>query len=82
MYGTFSQGLDDNDLPYHWNQDVIGYYGYTNRGVSGLILSIKYSIGYLSAADADEMGITYAYLENKNGSIVPAGVCIPLALSF
>ncbi|KAK3104494.1 hypothetical protein FSP39_003380, partial [Pinctada imbricata] len=72
-YGQFSRGLDsDTDKPYNWNESVISYYGNQNRGVSGLILSFKYSIGYLSVADAKEAKIENALLENDAGYYVEA----------
>ena len=38
----------------------------------GLVLSIKYSIGYLSIADAVEAGAEYAMIRNQFGSVVSA----------
>ena len=73
-YGAFSRGVDENDVPYHWNSDAIHLFGYSNKGVSALILSIKYSIGYISVSDAREMDVDYASLENANGALVRAEV--------
>ena len=57
-YGAFSQGLNsETGEPERWNPDVVSYYGKTNQGVSGLILSIKYALGYLAVADAKEFNI-------------------------
>ena len=73
-YGAFNQGIDDNDVPEKWNPDAITLFGYTNRGVSGLVLSLKYSIGYLSVSDAKDMEIDYAFVQNENGNFVGANV--------
>ena len=73
-YGAFNQGVDENDVPHNWNPDAITLFGYTNRGVSGLVLSLKYSIGYLSVSDAKDMEIDYAFLENQKGNFVGANV--------
>lgn len=62
-YGTFSDRAK-------WNNNTIAYYGATTRGITGLILSFKYSIGYLGLADAEEAGMTYASLRNWGGHIV------------
>ncbi|KAJ8303545.1 hypothetical protein KUTeg_019941 [Tegillarca granosa] len=73
MYGHFSEGLNsDTDLPYHWGSDVISYYGLHNRGVSGLVISFKYSIAYLSVADAYETNLPTAEVMNKAGYFVQA----------
>ena len=68
-YGTFSVGLNGT-VPVKWNASVIDYYGHTNRGMSGLVLSLRYSIGYLAAADAS--GTKTARLQNKAGNAVEA----------
>lgn len=74
-FGHFSLGLnEETDLPHVWDPDVITMFGHTNRGVSGLILSLKYSIGYLSVADANDMSIDYASLLNSYGAFVKANV--------
>ncbi|XP_060085759.1 retinal guanylyl cyclase 1-like [Ylistrum balloti] len=73
QYGIFSKGINpDTELPYHWNSDVITYYGQQNRGVSGLILSFRDSIGYLSVADAYEADIASATIVNKAGRLITA----------
>lgn len=69
-YGTFSAGIDENDQPYYWNPDAISYYGKTNRGISGLLLSLRYTIAYLSVADAVEAHLTYARIINREGELV------------
>ena len=51
-YGTFSKGLDINEEPIYWDPDVVSLYGRTNRGMSGIILSYRNSIGYVSIADS------------------------------
>ncbi|XP_064641563.1 retinal guanylyl cyclase 1-like isoform X2 [Lineus longissimus] len=69
-YGTFSQGVDSDLVPVHWNASVVDYFGYQGRGASGLILSFPYSIGYMSLADAVDSDMQYAYLVNKAGNII------------
>ena len=72
-YGTFSVGQDHNtEKPLRWEEDVITYFAHQNRGMSGLILSFRYSIGYLSIADAVASNIEFAYLVNQHGNKVIA----------
>ncbi|KAJ8302676.1 hypothetical protein KUTeg_019072 [Tegillarca granosa] len=67
-YGTFSKGLNtDTNQPYNWGRNIIKYYGERNRGVSGLLISFRYSIAYLSVADALESDLLHAKIENKVG---------------
>ncbi|XP_033753896.1 retinal guanylyl cyclase 1-like [Pecten maximus] len=73
QYGVFSKGYDSaNGVPYSWGSNVITYYGQQNRGVSGLILSFRNSIGYLSVADAYEANIESAAIINKAGRAINA----------
>ena len=72
-FGAFSAGLK-GDLPEKWGPGIISYFGQTNRGMSGVLLSIRYSIGYLSLADADEMNIATALIYNQDGHDVEANV--------
>ncbi|OWF56288.1 Atrial natriuretic peptide receptor 2 [Mizuhopecten yessoensis] len=73
QYGMFSKGYDSvNNVPYHWDPTVINYYGQQNRGVSGLILSFRNSIGYLSVADIYEADINAATIVNKAGRLIDA----------
>jgi class 3 adenylate cyclase/ABC-type phosphate transport system substrate-binding protein len=69
-YGTFSRGVDSDYLPIHWNASVVTYFGYQGRGVSGLVTSFPYSIGYISLAEAVDMDMSYAYLINKAGNVI------------
>ncbi|KAK7492270.1 hypothetical protein BaRGS_00016567 [Batillaria attramentaria] len=71
-YGTFSYGLREDDTPYFWDRNVVTLYGQTNRGVSGLVLSTKFSIGYLVQSDAVTAKLPYARLRNSAGSLVEA----------
>lgn len=59
-YGSFSEGIDADDQPIHWPDDVMTLYGRTNRGMSGIILSYRNSIGYVSSADVVVSQLTYA----------------------
>lgn len=74
-YGTFSAGYNFNlREPYHWNKTVIELFGKTNRGISGLIMSIPYSLGYLSIADAYTSDLNVALMNNSAGNVVNASV--------
>ena len=73
-YGSFSEGLDENDNPIKWNNSVIKLYGRTTRGVSGALLSYRFSVGYLSIAEANVAHITFARLVNKAGKTVGVDV--------
>ena len=46
------------------------FYGRTTRGITGLLLSIHYSVSYLSMAQAINAKLTYANIKNKAGFIV------------
>ncbi|XP_052806258.1 atrial natriuretic peptide receptor 2-like [Mya arenaria] len=72
-YGIFSEGYDrESRLPYKWNSSVVKFFGRTNQGVSGLVLSLDYSITYISLSDANLTQLNYAMLENSQGNIVNA----------
>ena len=73
-YGTFTAGLNENDTSLHWEPGVITYFAYRNRGMSGLLLTFKYSIGYLSISDAEQAGIKYARIVNHFGHVVTGDV--------
>ncbi|CAD5115236.1 DgyrCDS4228 [Dimorphilus gyrociliatus] len=64
-YGVFARSS-------HWSEDVVYLKGQGNRGVSGLILSLPYTISYLSISDAKEANLKYAELRNKDGEWVDA----------
>ena len=49
---------------------AIHYYGYTNRGMSGLILSIPNSIAYTTVADIYRSKLRYALIQNYAGNFV------------
>lgn len=46
-FGTFSSGLNSDRRPAKWNEDVISFYGFTNKGISGILLSIDYTVAYI-----------------------------------
>jgi ABC-type phosphate transport system substrate-binding protein len=69
-YGTFADGLDADEQPIHWNSSVVRFYGRTNRGMTGMVFSYLYSIGYMSVAEAKSVGWTYAKLVNRAGNVV------------
>ena len=68
--GTFSSGVGEDRKPINWDEGVISYFGYTNLGMSGLLLSIDYTIAYLSVAHAVETNIPYAMLVNSHNQFV------------
>ena len=69
-YGIFSEGLDAQLLPVKWNRSAVHYYGYTNRGMSGLIISISNSLGYTTLADSYSSKLKYALIRNHAGNFV------------
>ena len=69
-FGAFDKGLDAQDRPYVWDADVVKVYGQQTRGMAGMIVSIKYSVGYLVMSDAAISGLKYAYLQNRAGRVV------------
>ncbi|XP_071091629.1 atrial natriuretic peptide receptor 2-like [Haliotis cracherodii] len=70
-FGVFDLGFNKKtNQPDKWNNSVITTFGEKSVGVSGLLLSIKYTIGYVSVAGASEHGITYATLQNRKGHYV------------
>lgn len=71
-YGKFSDGLNADGLPIKWNKSVVDFYGYTNRGMSGLIISIPYSIGYMTVADVYFSNTKFALIQNIAGHFVRA----------
>ncbi|XP_060601840.1 speract receptor-like isoform X2 [Ruditapes philippinarum] len=72
-YGTFSEGRDRNTMHFtKWKNDVVKFFGQGNRGMSGLILSIDYTIGYIAIADAISSGLQYARLVNSAGNLINA----------
>ena len=73
-YGAFTDGLDENDISSHWEPGVVTYFAFRNRGMSGLLVTFKHSIGYLSISDAKTAGIKYARIVNRFGNVVEADV--------
>ena len=71
-YGVFSHGLDENGLPIKWKKSAVHFFGNGNRGMTGLILSIPYSIGYATVADIFVSKLKYARIRNNAGSFVAA----------
>lgn len=69
-YGTFSIGVDSNRTPVRWRPAVVKLFGMRNRGMSGLVLSVPYTVGYLSLADAIESQMQYAHILNRAGHYV------------
>ena len=74
-YGTFSLGRERNTQnSSKWKNDTVRFFGQGSIGISGLILSIDYSIGYVSIATARSSGLHYARLVNSAGNLVDATV--------
>ena len=67
-YGRFSEGVDDvTGEPVKWNSSVIDAYARTNRGMSGILLSYRYAIGYVSCADVVVSLLPYARVVTEDG---------------
>ncbi|XP_041377068.1 receptor-type guanylate cyclase gcy-12-like [Gigantopelta aegis] len=82
QYGVFSSGLDDNDKPYHWDPEAVRVFGLTNKGLSGMLLSIRYSIGYLILSEAASTKLGYAFLQNRAGHfIAPTTTAVQKAMT-
>ncbi|XP_012946989.1 uncharacterized protein LOC101848644 [Aplysia californica] len=73
-FGVFNKGIDKNYEPFHWHPSVISMYGNTNRGVSGLVLSVRYSVAYMSLSDSVAASLNYAVLRNIAGNFVEPSV--------
>ena len=73
-YGTFADGLDEDEKPVKWNASVVQYYGRTNRGMTGLVFSYRFAIGYMAVAEAKSVGWTYAHMVNRAGNVVDVNV--------
>ncbi|XP_064598848.1 atrial natriuretic peptide receptor 2-like [Liolophura sinensis] len=73
-YGSFSSGLDKNDIPVRWNASVVTSFARTNRGMAGMLLSQKFSVGYMSIASATDAKLPFAALVNSAGNAVVASI--------
>ncbi|KAL5021662.1 hypothetical protein ScPMuIL_000817 [Solemya velum] len=72
--GIFNEGLDDNDTPMFWNSSVVDLYGKTTRGMTGLILSIRYTIGYIALSAAKTADLQTAMVVNMANHTVVANM--------
>ena len=73
-YGRFSDSS-------RWNSSVITYYAQKTRGMSGVILSFRNSIGYLVVSDAIASEVSQARLVNSFGVIAsPTSDSVQLAM--
>lgn len=70
--GVFSEGLDENKKPMFWNSSIIHLYGQTTRGMTGIVLSIEYSIGYTVLADAETSSLKTASIVNRAKKTITA----------
>lgn len=72
-YGSFTVGRDSQSRkPIKWNKDTVKFFGETNLGMTGLITSMDYSIGYVAVAHAASSNICYAKIENSAGNLINA----------
>ena len=70
-YGTFPEGLSGDDTtPLKWPPTVVDSFGRQSTGMMGMIFSYRWSLGYLSVADALAVNYTYARLYNRAGYLV------------
>ena len=69
-FGTFSAGLDTDRLPINWKKSAVDYYGYTNQGVAGLIISVPNSLGYITVANNFNSKLKYAHIQNSAGNFI------------
>ena len=69
-YGTFAEGLNQHDNPVKWDPEVVSLYGRTTHGMSGIVFSYRYSVGYITVAEALAANWTYAKLVNIAGNVV------------
>ncbi|KAK3803743.1 hypothetical protein RRG08_029671 [Elysia crispata] len=69
-FGDFSEGMNTKTYePYKWKSGVIAYFGPKNEDVASLILSVRFTLGYISAGDVQE-DMSVAGLVNKHGEVV------------
>ena len=74
-YGVFSEGRDKNTrMSSKWDNDTVKYFGQTNHGITELVISIDYSVAYVSAAHAQTSNVKFAALVNRGGNLVNATV--------
>ena len=55
-----------------WAEDAITFFAYHSRGMTGLMLSFEYSVGYVSVGEAIEAGVPFAGVVNYHGEKVRA----------
>ncbi|KAL8559408.1 hypothetical protein ACOMHN_045205 [Nucella lapillus] len=65
-----------------WGKDVIYLHGKGNNGMSGLVVSLEHSIGYMAVSQAHLVQLPYARLQNKRGQFVlPTSAAIQAAMN-
>ncbi|KAK2145999.1 hypothetical protein LSH36_640g01075 [Paralvinella palmiformis] len=72
-YGIFYGGLtsvEGKEVPLHWNTSAIRYYGLTDTGMIGIIVSYRFSIGYVAASSILLERWPYARILNRAGNTV------------
>lgn len=58
--------------PSRWDPSVVKVFGQRVTGMVDTILDRQYSVGYISPASANEVGLSYARMVNRHGSVVDA----------
>ena len=71
-YGAFSKGLDEDSNPYHWDPNVVQYYAKRVYGITDTIKDTKYAVGYTTKYLAEQVGLPYAEIINRDGHVVGA----------
>ena len=67
MHLLHSTGVGANDVHSKWDPKVVTWFGKTNRGVSALVMSLKYSVGYVSLSETRFANLRFANLVNVAG---------------
>lgn len=58
--------------PARWNPSVVTVFGQRVTGMVDTILDRRHSVGYISPASANEVGLDYARMVNRHGNVVDA----------
>ena len=69
QYGSFSEGVEDDNGNGKWAGIVPHLRGRTNRGVAGIVYSYVFSIGYMTAAETGMAAMTFAKIINQKGQV-------------
>ncbi|KAL8570484.1 hypothetical protein ACOMHN_034519 [Nucella lapillus] len=78
-YSVFDSGKDDSTQG--WKSGVIHMHGKGNNGMSALVTSLSYSIGYMAVSAAQSTGLSFARLQNRHGQfLLPSSEAIQMAM--